>query len=1337
MMPSKKKKKTKSNNQEKKAMSVTDVSKDCSIVSFNKYFTHEEILTIRNTLKVKDLSGIPPMIGPAILNKVDLIGSILSDGHKINCTDQNNISPLTWAIKCKNLECIEALLVNGADATTKASNGDHVLFVALDNKIWDEQSFIFLWNNINNTTIVDSNIINRNGNSMLHMAVRREWTLFINILIERGANVDIINVTRITPLMLASFRNNIEIIEKLISSGANVSLEDKNGFIALCYALSSAITKQLQIPNLVVEKLLSELYKYAFSLEEYLEKRLMMIINSPNTTQCSGQTISGILLHIFTYVARYSGEGMRILLDLNVFQKIRMAAQKYIDVPDRLKIILSILLELLQHPECCQNPVVDELTLSDIFERSDYADVALEIMKKYENDKTCSWIVPLCFRSIMQACLVKGRCQEWLQNNYEDLQPYYEQIRIISIQNKTTDERTYNKMKKFEVLMNLLISGETICKKIIYGRNILQETEKNDDESKMFLKKTKRRTKALKAKIDKVKTAELRERLTSNRKYMEQLQDNQITQDFSWIDDSQQDFNLEESLRDFEMNQCDIVNSLKKNLLVGIEAEILCEKAKESMTLSSEDWKSHILNLPFSSRANSAYNPDYLKDPTYLKPDDFIIFSSENKSWPGNTLNDAIYPSLKYLEILLMKIINRYQKHWIIDNQLEKEADKNFCAREGFLSSDECLEQGTILQKLEQEKIDALRKEFDGLILYIKQVAAKDIKQCKILIKNVEYVLLSHEIRGTTIISEVCPMETVFVNINLPENIDLPCPDSTENAIVKYMEDVLNNRREPLDKIRINVLDQQLKFLTKNYLSDDILFMKEVITLPKSKPSESKINIEAQKKTLKNAYHMQQSILNVCDESDDEMGRFKEIDFNYDRISKTMMFFNKNAFSVRSDLIFNDTFVDPLRKPENEGETSRWCTLVRSLEMMEDCQIFLDGKVRISCKEKRQSHVISTGGNFTPVELGLDSCDRPLAVKRIPKGSCVCEMIRTMLVDLLDLRHKNLLHYFACDYDTNELIIATPLCEYNVGQYLMLMKQNQTNLSALDVVKEFLTGLLFLHNRVYPIVHGNLKPSNIFVDMNGVVKIAEFGIHRALFKFKEAPNSSIIWFATETYRTFKQLSTMECTSASDIQVAGMLIHFLMTAGKHPYGDDMRVILKNLDKAVPQLSAKNLELSDLITWMLLYEPVERPTIQQVVTHVYFWSPERKWRFILTCAGLGTRPSQPALKLEDLHLCLYRVAYKDNIKGKWVQVVKKQFPKISFSFNDDTPTGLLKFIRNCMESKDPLCFHTDLNLSSYILTAFPAFALSLYRMLENSMWVKHSMFTSFYSLDNIFT
>lgn len=76
---------------------------------------------------------------------------------------------------------------------------------------------------------------------------------------------------------------------------------------------------------------------------------------------------------------------------------------------------------------------------------------------------------------------------------------------------------------------------------------------------------------------------------------------------------------------------------------------------------------------------------------------------------------------------------------------------------------------------------------------------------------------------------------------------------------------------------------------------------------------------------------------------------------------------------------------------------------------------------------------------------------------------------------------------------------------------------------------------------------------------------------------------------------------MECTCASDIQVAGMLIHFILTGGQHAYGDDTRDILKNLEKASPQLKTSDLELQDILTWMLLLYPVERPTIYQVLAY----------------------------------------------------------------------------------------------------------------------------------------
>lgn len=60
------------------------------------------------------------------------------------------------------------------------------------------------------------------------------------------------------------------------------------------------------------------------------------------------------------------------------------------------------------------------------------------------------------------------------------------------------------------------------------------------------------------------------------------------------------------------------------------------------------------------------------------------------------------------------------------------------------------------------------------------------------------------------------------------------------------------------------------------------------------------------------------------------------------------------------------------------------------------------------------------------------------------------------------------------------------------------------------------------------------------------------------------------------------------------------MHFIFTGGTHAYGVETKDILKNLERGVPQLVCNDLELQDLLTWMLLYYPIERPTIQQVLS-----------------------------------------------------------------------------------------------------------------------------------------
>lgn len=404
--------------------------------------------------------------------------------------------------------------------------------------------------------------------------------------------------------------------------------------------------------------------------------------------------------------------------------------------------------------------------------------------------------------------------------------------------------------------------------------------------------------------------------------------------------------------------------------------------------------------------------------------------------------------------------------------------------------------------------MQTLKLVFYDMIAHIKDISRKDAKETISLINGLEELLLNHEIRGKTIKETVAASETIDVKVEFLNQYSL----IPNYEIEKYMEDVLNNKRKPAENVVIKVTEP-IQGECPQYYSADLMYLQEIRQLPPKAPVNPQKMQKSKVETLKHSYHLVNSIMKICD-SDEE-------NTNDDSTQKT-------STSSKS------TSCDGTPK-----KISRWCPLLSSLKLMKDLQTFLDGNVRISCQRKRTTHVISTGGNFTPVELGLDASDNPMAVKRIPIGSAVCTLLKDVISEMMDVKHANLLHYCVCDYDKTELILATPLCEFNIGQYLMLMRQKKTTfLTTLEIVTQVLNGILFLHDRPSPIIHGNLKPSNIFVDLSGKVKLAEFGIHEALFRLKEAPNSSVIWFATETYNNFKQTSVLESTLESDIQVVG-------------------------------------------------------------------------------------------------------------------------------------------------------------------------------------------------------
>ncbi len=81
-------------------------------------------------------------------------------------------------------------------------------------------------------------VLNEEPNSptALQAAAYKGFTEAVKLLLDYGANPNIVDANGTSPLIYASQFNHIEIVDLLLKKGASVSYKDPNGFTALDYA---------------------------------------------------------------------------------------------------------------------------------------------------------------------------------------------------------------------------------------------------------------------------------------------------------------------------------------------------------------------------------------------------------------------------------------------------------------------------------------------------------------------------------------------------------------------------------------------------------------------------------------------------------------------------------------------------------------------------------------------------------------------------------------------------------------------------------------------------------------------------------------------------------------------------------------------------------------------------------------------------------------------------------------------------------------------------------------------------------------------------------------------
>ncbi|KAK9268962.1 hypothetical protein L1049_000728 [Liquidambar formosana] len=189
-------------------------------------------------------------------------------------------------------------------------------------------------------------------------------------------------------------------------------------------------------------------------------------------------------------------------------------------------------------------------------------------------------------------------------------------------------------------------------------------------------------------------------------------------------------------------------------------------------------------------------------------------------------------------------------------------------------------------------------------------------------------------------------------------------------------------------------------------------------------------------------------------------------------------------------------------------------------------------------------------GAFGPVYKAQMSTGETVAVKVLATDSKQGEKeFQTEVMLLGRLHHRNLVNLVGyCAEKSQHMLIYVYMSKGSLASHLYSEKQEPLNWDlrvciALDVAR----GLEYLHDgAIPPVVHRDIKSSNILLDESMRARVADFGLSREEMVNKHASNIR----GTFGYLDPEYVSTRAFTKKSDVYSFGVLL-FELIAGRNP------------------------------------------------------------------------------------------------------------------------------------------------------------------------------------------
>jgi len=233
---------------------------------------------------------------------------------------------------------------------------------------------------------------------------------------------------------------------------------------------------------------------------------------------------------------------------------------------------------------------------------------------------------------------------------------------------------------------------------------------------------------------------------------------------------------------------------------------------------------------------------------------------------------------------------------------------------------------------------------------------------------------------------------------------------------------------------------------------------------------------------------------------------------------------------------------------------------------------------------------LGSGGMSTVYLARDETLDRPVAIKILHREMSEqpdqLERFRQEARAVAKLSHPAVVSVIDAGEDRGHPYIVF---EYVEGETL---KQRISRIGALDVQDalayaiEIARGLAIAHNR--QLVHRDVKPQNVLINMAGRAKVTDFGIARQLEQAGVTATGRVL--GTTDYVAPEQAMGQAVDQRSDIYSLGIVLYEMLT-GEIPFTADSQVgvAMKHVNEELPDVQTRRPEVSSAVALV-----VERST-----------------------------------------------------------------------------------------------------------------------------------------------